>query len=309
MAQIPKITAITDEFSANIEKTLKYLHKRNLEYCELRNVSLRSKGVEFKRIGKHTDASLAKIESTIKEYSFKVSALGSPLFNHLVPKTAEDKNAVFGELKRYFEIANRWDVKFIRIFSFAPNSNEFPRNYNDPSCEYMKQFQGAVDVLGEAALIAHDHHVKLALENEPALFGGSVDDNIQLIAALDKKLGTQVRKDSIGILFDPGNMWRHFDDQPPERMKLLYPNTIYTHVKDVAESKSGKRRHTVNGAKNGIMPYVDFFKDMRETGYDSYFSVETHFGGLFRWNNSVKCLEGLISLLGKAGWDVSRWSV
>jgi hypothetical protein len=62
----------------------------------------------------------------------------------------------------------------------------------------------------------------------------------------------------------------------------------------------------VNG--QGIMPYVQIFKDMLECKYNSFFSVETHMHGLRRWRNSVNCLNGIIDLLGKAGWDTSEFN-
>lgn len=292
----PKITAISDEFSGRLSKVVKYLHKRGVEYVELRGVAL--PGFKWKRPGDYTESEIQFVKDCVKKYDISISALGSPLFNKDIPKTESDVSIGLEKIARYCEIANKLNSQYIRIFSFHPSPSNITRDYEDTNSEFMKQFQFVSNFLRKAGDIAEKHGVYLALENEPKLFGDTAENAIRLIKSIGSK--------HVGLLFDPGNMWRHFDDEPPEMMRSMYPYTIYAHIKDVGVSKDGKRKHVVNG--KGIVPYVQVFKDMLESNYDSFFSVETHMPGLRRWTNSVNCLNGLIDLLGKAGWDISQFN-
>jgi sugar phosphate isomerase/epimerase len=290
----PKITAISDEFSGRLSKVVKYLQKRGLRYVELRGVAL--PGFKWKRPGDYTDEEILFVKNCVKKYEISVSALGSPLFNRNPPKTDAEISDALNKITRNCEVANKLECKHIRIFSFHPNPPNVTRDYDNKDSEFMKQFLHISGFLRKAADIAEKYNVYLAMENEPGLFGDTADNGIRLIKAINSN--------HAGLLFDPGNMWKYLDDEPPEMMKKMYPYTIYAHIKDVGVGKDNKRIHVVNGL--GIMPYVQVFKDMLKSNYDSFFSVETHMHGLRRWRNSVNCLNGLIDLLGKAGWDVSQ---
>ena len=74
------------------------------------------------------------------------------------------------------------------------------------------------------------------------------------------------------------------------------------HVKDVKYDWRKKRRFAINGS--GIIPFVEIYSDMLEAGYDSFFSIETHTGGM-KWRNSIKSLDGMLSQLKEGGWDTS----
>ncbi|MHA1821989.1 MAG: hypothetical protein ACTSVC_16060, partial [Promethearchaeota archaeon] len=69
-AKVPKITAISDEFSQDLEEVLKYLKSRNVKFVELRDVWR-------KRIHKLPQSSLEEVKELLEKYGFKVSALGS----------------------------------------------------------------------------------------------------------------------------------------------------------------------------------------------------------------------------------------
>ncbi|MHA1341319.1 MAG: sugar phosphate isomerase/epimerase family protein [Promethearchaeota archaeon] len=294
----PRITVISDEFSMNLEKILKYISKRGLKYVELRGISLRRPmRVRAKRIGKYTNEELEALKGLLSEYGIKVSCLGSPLFNHNFPRNEAEKEAMLRDFRRYCDVAVILGCGIIRAFSFRPDPVNLERSYNaESNSEFYKQFKYICGFFREVGEIASEYGVKVGLENEPGLFGDNVDNSIKLIEGINHG--------SIGLLWDPGNMWRHGIDEDAESMKRMYKYVIYSHIKDVGMNKKGRRYHVVNGT--GIVPYEEYFRDILEGGYDFYFSVETHMHGL-KWRNSVKCLDGLIELLGKAGWDISDY--
>ena len=283
---------------------LKYLKYRKIKYVELRDVSIKNPiKIKRKRIGKYSNEELKLIKQLLNQYEIEVSCLSSPLFNHDFPKNSNEKESMIAEFKRYCEIANILNSNIIRTFSFKPNPWNIERVYysdqnttnlnSDLKGNFYNQFKYICAFFKEIGDIAKNYGVKVALENEPKLFGNNVENSIKLIE--------EINHPSIGLLWDPGNMWRHYMDENPQQMKKMYKYVIYSHIKDVGTTKKGRRFHCVNGS--GIIPYVEFFKDILELGYEFIFSVETHMHG-FKWRNSVKCLDGLIKLLKQANWNV-----
>ncbi|MHA1820626.1 MAG: sugar phosphate isomerase/epimerase family protein, partial [Promethearchaeota archaeon] len=300
-----------------------------------------------KRIHKLPQSSLEEVKELLEKYGFKVSALGSPLFNHKFPLSDSEKETMLNLLKKYVDLAEYFETDNIRVFSFQrwplgsingeretreQNKGAYKKkkqdllnlpkvNYDDDNSDFMKELNMVAAFLIDAAKISAAKGKRLALENEPKLFGAGVKGALTLIKKIytlierqdlnnknnsNEELNANRVKQSIGLLLDPGNMYRHNNDVPAEKFKEIYPYVIYTHVKDVGKNIFGLRKHVPICDKHGLIPYVDIFTDMREFGYDSYFSVETHMAGN-KWKNSVKCLNGLIQCLKMAGWDTSPY--
>jgi 3-oxoisoapionate decarboxylase len=90
------------------------------------------------------------------------------------------------------------------------------------------QVEALAKMFKEAAKIAKDHGVKLAVENH---IDFTSDEILQLLEMVDSEY--------FGLNFDTGNFLRLLDD-PVKGMEELAPYTLATHVKDLMPDKNAR---------------------------------------------------------------------
>ena len=164
-----------------------------LEYYSIRFVDL---GDGIKNVMKLSEDELGRLEELHRQYNMKVASIGSPIGKVKLVDVDDGSNNVYVPFNKYLEeevmhsiaLAQRFDTKLIRGFSFYP-----PRGA-DPQ-PHMAQ---AIDQLGQIAERCRKEGVIYGLEIEANLIGDSGAALAQIHQAINSP--------SLVLIFDGANL-------------------------------------------------------------------------------------------------------
>ncbi|MEW5974682.1 MAG: sugar phosphate isomerase/epimerase family protein [Acidobacteriota bacterium] len=132
---------------------------------------------------------------------------------------------------------------------------------------HQPQLARLAEILREAAHIAEDNDVTLALENH-------IDFTASEILGLIEKVNSR----NFGVNFDTGNALRLFED-PVEAARLLAPHIYATHIKDVSPRRGGSPREwnfwESVPAGHGVVDIPGVLRVLHDGGYQGLLCVET----------------------------------
>lgn len=238
-----KISGFSDEIAPDIKTQFEVLNKLGIGYFEPR-------GVDGKNISELNDDEAAALKNNMKKYGIKVSSIGSPIGKI---KLSDDFEEHFELFKRVVKTAKALDTRYIRIFSFYHDGDEWTADERETVINNLRRM---IDY-------AKENHVVLLHENEKGIYGD--------IADRCEDLMKELYCDNFKAVFDPANFVQCGQDTKKayEQMKDYIE---YMHIKDALES--GK----VVPAGSGIGNVKYILKNLFDNGYNGFLSLEPHLG-------------------------------
>lgn len=262
---------ISDEVSADFEKSCELISTWGLPYVELRTMG-------GKNILELSSSELDEVEASLKRHKLKVSAIASPALKS--PRdgkakkvegdfTLDGDDSFEGQLeliRRSAALAKRFDTQYIRIFTFWREA------FSDTLADDVAA------KLAQAAELAKDLGVVLAVENEAVCVAGTGRE----LAAVFERLEAQTDPTTfahIGTLWDPGNAYACGEDEPfPKDYKTLKPDGIvHIHLKDAVKDASTKIGVRFVPLGEGDIDYAEQFRHLKADGYEGLLVLEPHY--------------------------------
>ncbi len=199
----PILSAFADEYDSSLCNQLEALRQFDIDYLELRFA-------DGKNVADMSYAQVTEVQSKLREYAIKVSAIGSPLGKICIDG---DLHAHMELTRRVCETAARLESKYVRMFSFY-----LPDGQTRASCH-----GAVVDALGQMLDIADEFGVIMCHENEANIYGESPAQCKQLLDCFAGRLRA---------VFDMGNFVLGGYAPYPEAYAMLAPYVEYFHIKD-----------------------------------------------------------------------------
>lgn len=238
-----KISGFSDEIASDIKTQFEVLNKLGIGYFEPR-------GIDGKNISALDDSEVEALKSKMNEYGIKVSSIGSPIGK---VKLSDDFEEHFELFKRVVKTAKMLDTKYIRIFSFFQDGDEWT---SEERAEVIKRLQRMVEY-------AKENDVVLLHENEKDIYGDIADRCADLMKNL--------YCDNFKAVFDPANFVQCGQDTK-EAYAQMKDYIEYMHIKDAKENGDV----VPAGKGTGNVPYV--LGELFKNGYDGFLSLEPHLG-------------------------------
>jgi len=254
-----RIITINDEISDDLNVSIAFLKKNNINSVELRTV-------QGKNLINYSLGEIKKIYNILLQNNISVAAFASPLFKWYPFNTKEEtieKVDTFGfnpcldlsEKKKYIikaiKIAKTIKTQYVRIFSSLRVVSGSYSFVADPLLRF------ALDE-------ARKENIILLLENEPPCYIHKKND----IKTVAKNFASQ----NLGLWFDVANFYKVKEKIYLEDLKELKDNIRYFHLKDFNQNKNYVSLGEGIINYNEIIPYIkEVFSD-REV----FLSIETH---------------------------------
>ena len=239
-----KISGFSDEISKDIKEQFEALNRLGIKYFEPR-------GINGKNISELDDDEVFNLKAQMYRYNINVSSIGSPIGKK---KLSDDFEAHFEKFKRVVRTAKLLDTKYIRMFSF----------YNDRDEWTVDDRAVVIDRLSRMIAYAKENDVVLLHENEKGIYGDTAERCLDLMKEL--------YCDNFKAVFDPANFVQCKQDTK-QAYDMLKDYIEYMHIKD-AKMEDG----TVvpSGYGDGNVPYI--LGELFNNGYAGFVSLEPHLG-------------------------------
>lgn len=237
------LSAFADEIDAKLSKQIEVLKKHDIAHMELRSID----GVN---VSKFTLPYAKEVKKELDANGIKVSAIGSP-----IGKIRLDDNldGHMDLLKHVIELAETFETKYIRLFSFyAPEGKALV----DCKEEVIENMNRMVDV-------AKDSSVILLHENEKDIYGEKAKECLEVLEA--------VNSPKLRATFDPANFVQVGQEVYPEAYDMLKDYIEYFHVKDAFfETKS------IVPAGYGDGQFKELIARLKADNFNGFLSLEPH---------------------------------
>lgn len=239
-----KISGFADEIASDTTTQFEVLNKLGIKFFEPR-------GIDGKSISDLNDEEVTALKEKMEKYGIKVSSIGSPVGKI---KLTDDFEEHFEVFKRVVKTAKMLDTKFIRMFSFYHDGDEWT---DDERTQVITQLKRLI-------AYAKENDVILLHENEKDIYGD--------IAPRCLDLMKELYCDNFKAVFDPANFVQSGQDTK-EAYEMLNEYVVYMHIKDAL-----KKDGTVvpSGYGDGNVEFV--IKSLFEKGYNGFLSLEPHLG-------------------------------
>lgn len=245
------ISGFSDEIDANVEKQFEHLNKLGIEYFEPR-------GIDEKNIADLNDDEVLALKEKMNKYGIKVSSIGSPLGKI---KITDDFEPHIEKLKRVIKTAKMLDTKYIRVFSFYIPEGEDYSPYRD---EVIRRMRAMVEIAeAEGVILLH--------ENEKNIYGDIAPRCLELLE--------EINSPALRCVFDPANFVQCGQKVYPQAYELLKPYITYMHIKDALADGSVVPSGYGEGGVEQIL------KELSESGYQGFLSLEPHLGSFTGLDN------------------------
>lgn len=215
-----------------------------LQYYSVRFVNL---GDGVKNVMKLTKDEIHQVLEIQNDYGLNVSSIGSPIGKIKLLDIEDGSKNTYIPFEQYLnedvrhccEIAQLFETKLIRGFSFYQPKGEDPKNY----------ISQAVDRLGKIAEMCHRYNLTFGLEVEANLIGC----NGWILAEIYR----QVNHPAMKLIFDAANLvvQGYTTAELFEQYEAMKPGLGWMHIKDysktVVENKGG---HQDEDKMKGFVP-------------------------------------------------------
>ena len=198
-----KLCAFADEASANLQEQITALKENGISLIEIRNVN-------GKNVSNFTNEEVLEYKKAFDENGISVWSIGSPIGKVDI---STDFNEYLKTVKRVYEIANLFNAKRVRAFSFF--------NAFENKTEVIKRLQVMCDLAKEYGLI-------FCHENEKEIYGDELPRVLEI--------ATEVK--NIKLVYDPAN-YLQCNQNATTCLQKTYEYTEYFHIKDV-DTKTGE---------------------------------------------------------------------
>ena len=261
-------SVFTDEISPDFAVACRSAHDAGLRYVDLRNAW----GKSCAAMGRDDWQRMAEI---LTRNELQMGAIQSP-FGKCALRD-EDYAVHLRYLDNLIAEAHFFKTDVIRIFPFW-NEDRTNVKVRESLRQHLPEI---ADRLGIAARKAEAEGVYLALEPEHSTYSGTCSEIRMIIDA--------VRCPALAVAWDVSNGWTWDEPIFPDGYELVRGLVKNVHVKECAAppapptQEPGPRRRMLLG--EGVAPWPEVIRRLREDGYQGLFSIETHFGsrGPYGW--------------------------
>lgn len=272
------ITGFTDEIANDLDEQIALLQELNIKHVEFRS-AWGTKVLDLTQ--KELDSAKSKLDTA----GISLSAVGSDLgkINITDPFADHLERARHG-----VEVAQFFDVKFIRMFSFFIPEGDNPDDYRE---EVITRTRAMVD-------LAAADGITLLHENEKRIYGDSPQRVKDLMTAIDSPY--------YRAIYDAANYvqtgFKPFDEAWP----VVKDYVDYLHIKDATTPSAEDPIGVIKPAGEGHGQYPELLAELHKTGYQGFISIEPHlgdfdeFGGLcgpILWTSAYDALTGILKNL------------
>jgi 3-dehydroshikimate dehydratase len=269
-----RLSAFADEISPDLNEQIEVLQSEHIHFIDLRS-AWKVNVLDF------SDRQIEDIKHTLKAAKIEVAAIGSPIGKIPIDNSFEEQLQHFD---RAIAIAQAFETKYIRIFSFYPPlqgeaSSSNPATYRSEVLSRLQEMTRRAQAAG----------VILIHENEKAIYGDSIERNVDLLQSINNPHFRSV--------LDPAN-YLQCDQRPyPEAYEATKPWLEYVHIKDVRSDG------TMAVAGNGAARWPEILQRLRQDNYDGFLALEPHlvsaeqyrgFSGPALFRQASQALQGLL---------------
>jgi sugar phosphate isomerase/epimerase len=237
------LSGFADEIDADPEIQFQTLDALGIRYVEFRSAW----GTNVLDL---SDEQIAEIKRLMNQHGIGMSAVGSPIGKIHI---AEDFEPHLQRFDRALWVAEQFETKYIRLFSFFLPGEEDPAKYRD---EVLRR----LSALSERA---KGHDVILAHENERHIYGDVPSRCLDLVESIGAE--------NFKLVWDPANYVLCGVHPHTEGFEALRPHTEYLQIKDAVMATG---EIVVAGEGDGEVPQT--IRALRDDGFDGFFSMEPH---------------------------------
>jgi sugar phosphate isomerase/epimerase len=240
-----QLSGFADEISPDVDAqcaTLRQLGMRNLELRSAWETNVLDLD----------DDQLAEVARLLRRHDVQVSSIGSPIGKIYLD---EDFEAHLERMRRAAHVAQLFEARFIRMFSFFMRPNVDP-----PSCRDDVLWR-----LARLAEIAETNELVLIHENEKDIYGDIPSRCLDIVES--------VGSSALQATWDPANFVQVGVSPFDDGYAMLRPYLAYVQIKD-ADAATG----AVVPAGRGDGQVSETIRALRADGFDGYFSLEPHLG-------------------------------
>jgi sugar phosphate isomerase/epimerase len=287
-----------------------------LQYYSIRFIDV---GTGIKNVMRLSGGEIRKIRRLQDEYGLKVSSIGSPIGKVKIKDVDDGTKNIYVPFKKYLNrevkkacrLAEAFEAKLIRGFSFYHPKGSDPRDY----------ISQAADQLGQIAEVCGSADLMFGLEVEANLVGST--------GPLLAEIYRQVNHPAMALVFDAGNIITqgYSTAKVYEQYLAMKPGLGWMHIKDYRHQRAVKKAGHVDedalahfvpadigqsgherilGDFAGMLPALE--KKLRRRGVPGVFlDLEPHvkgggqFGGTSGPDGMGVALRGLCRVLDSAG--------
>ena len=247
------LSAFADEISPKLTTQIRVLLDQEIGYLDLRSV----RKVNVLDL---TDRQVHNIKRALNAAGIGVSAIASPIGKVTLDRPFEEE---LGRFERALELAQQFETTFVRVFSYYPPAGgKRPVDWGPYRPEIISRMRRLARRAGDAGVV-------LLLENEKDVYGDTLARCIDLLGSVDDV--------SFRAAFDPANYIQVGEVPYPDAYEALRPWLTYIHVKDA------KWDGSVTAAGEGFARWPEMLAQLRQDGYDGFFSLEPHLRSVGRF--------------------------
>jgi len=282
-----EVSVITDEIDNDLERAAAVMVECGVRVAELRQIW-------DKNIVDAPREYWERARDIFARQDIRVAGIASPFFKCDLP--GDTSSAPAGRmhsaqvrgldeqtqvLDRAIEAAHFFDTKLVRVFSFWRRGS-LTQEVEDT----------IVDSFREPAATAAGAGIVLGIENEGACYIGTGEQLASVLKRIDSE--------AVRAIWDPGNALLDGDEPYPRGYNAVRDFIAHVHVKDYKmPAGQGSPQWAVVG--EGDIDYTGQVRALKESGYDGYLSLETHYDGNGSKEAACRlCLERLIAIAGSA---------
>lgn len=236
------LSGFGDEIAAEPSEQLEVLAGLGISHLDLR-------GAWERNVVDFTDDDVRRLRAALSERNARVAMIASPVGKSQVLR---DEAYERGRLEVALRLANAFDTRLIRVFSFY-----FEGTTRDACRDTV------VRRLATWAECASTAGMTLVLENEADLWGDTPTRCQELLEAVDSP--------SLRFTLDTGNFASLGVRSAEDAYPILRPWLAHVQIKDV---RRADRRTVVAGKGDGQVP--ELVAALRRDGYRGFLSLEPH---------------------------------
>ncbi len=246
-----KFTGFTDEAERSLDGQIATLREVGWSAIELRLI-------DGKNVCDFDDDAWKQVWERLLSERVQVVGFGGQIGNWARPIDSDFQVDV-DELRRVAPRMREAGTRFLRIMSY-PNSKENPLSVSDWRAETVRR-------LRELATIAEGEGVILAHENCSG-YGETPEGYLELVDAVDSR--------ALQLIFDTGNNSLHANDTEVtwDYYQKCRDQIAHVHVKCAKPGDAGGDYVTCYVEEDPVQERI--IRDLVETGYDGWLSIEPH---------------------------------
>ncbi len=246
------LSAFADEAAESLKGQIDALKRNGIKYSEIRSV-------DGENVAKFTIEKAKEYQKEMSDNGVLVWSIGSPLGKVSINV---DFNEYSSTVKHVCELANVFNAKKIRMFSFFDAYNEKNKVY---------------DYLNKMVEIGNSYGVEMCHENEKEVYGDTADRVLELMENCK----------GLKFIYDPVN-YIAVGEKAERTLELFHDKTDYFHVKDMLADTG---EHVPAGLGDGnIKGLVEKIKDDKVLTLEPHLAIFSGYAAIdnFEMKNKYK---------------------